>query len=1287
MFLDYKNIVLDRDGILSCPLLRLQKLSGETLGILNGVHDLSFKIGFSELSEVSFTIPYMIDGVVNPLYKDVTGYKVLYTKDYGIYLLAAPSISGNGLSEEKTVRGYSLEKTFEKKDLFLAEGVYRLYSTLPDENSIMHQILELDASWEVAYADPVLETRYRTFGQYKGNALSFLYGEMMEKYRCLTVFNPYKNSRGKREIYLYDADKDITMLPIYLSYDNVLEETKVSELTDELITKLHVYGSDELSIVDVNPMGVDYLINLDHFINNGDIDPILAKKVQSWQNTIDANREYFSGLTALRASSTARMITIEASIVDLEGQLSVKKEEQNAIIQGMALNKDLDETEETTNWSNLLADKASEIKMKEEEISTAKHNLEVLKAEIASYAENISEVVKELRYKGENNEFFTEDDYSVLDQYMIESTAVEETFVYSEIDTTNVGNVSTFTGSVQITDSKISEIQMNEYQKTMWTFVGGTIVVPEINLSAKIIRGTAEKNQSNDIVCSLYLGSCMRDDKFFQSGMMTVSGVSKSFSTDTKQANDNGIITVEGSSLSFSSDGANFFFTSDVNEYQKYSVQKELYDFGVNILEEKAHLSYEFTIDSANFLFVEEFEPFKDCLEFGSAIHLLLGSAGRVDATFIGIDLNFDKQGSIGLVFSNRFQRHDGKTRLKQLLDKTYSSSRSFDASKYIYKQAANKTSQVEDYINASRDLATNTITNSKNQHVVIDNAGINIGGETPHQMRLMNSMLAVTDDGWQSSRLAIGEIDGKMQVNAEVLAGELVVGENLVIESVGVDDVTQFKVDGLGVQMHNATMTMTNNDGGKILIDPKYGILAGTQNLFTVTESGYTPSFIGAGGKIQNDSDGIPLNTNFYINGSNGEAYFRGKIVAGSGDIGGWKIGGKNANGTDWTGRLYSGSGSTYVGLNTSTANHAGFAIWAGGENPNNAKFYVKNDGTVKVKGAVTATDLLVEKNGKEESVLTNGQIEGEYLNLKGVTVTDSSGQTTFKVDSTTGVVTLGANTVLKWDAGDPEARQLAQEAKEAADDAKTKISAWTYSGSTYIDGSQIATGTVKASKLCGGTIELLGQYLYWNNGNIVAEETKVGEITLSSAQSSDFSVDIESLGSIRLKALAGNMFLSAKDGANVTMSDVFSFGADIVPWTHGGANCGYSNRAWSSVYSQTGSVTLSDLRAKHAIEDLPGKYMDMLDYLSAKRYILNDGESGRYHVGYIAQDVYEAMCLSGISSDEFAGIVIDTKNDIYMLRYEEFIPIIAQMIKRQKLEVQDLYARIECLEEKIKK
>ena len=98
-----------------------------------------------------------------------------------------------------------------------------------------------------------------------------------------------------------------------------------------------------------------------------------------------------------------------------------------------------------------------------------------------------------------------------------------------------------------------------------------------------------------------------------------------------------------------------------------------------------------------------------------------------------------------------------------------------------------------------------------------------------------------------------------------------------------------------------------------------------------------------------------------------------------------------------------------------------------------------------------------------------------------------------------------------------------------------------------------------------------------------------------------------------------------------------------------------------------QSNAVVTSDERAKHDIEALPDAYVEMLDKLTPVRFKYNDGRSGRYHVGFIAQDVERALGEAGLTSQDFGGFV-DVKGDgtELGLAYDEFIGLLFEKIRR---------------------
>ena len=82
-----------------------------------------------------------------------------------------------------------------------------------------------------------------------------------------------------------------------------------------------------------------------------------------------------------------------------------------------------------------------------------------------------------------------------------------------------------------------------------------------------------------------------------------------------------------------------------------------------------------------------------------------------------------------------------------------------------------------------------------------------------------------MTDDNWETTKLAIGFINDTYSVNAEVIAGTILAGENLIISNTG----GTFTVDGKGATMTNGSISTqlrdsNGNIASEIVLNPEQG-------------------------------------------------------------------------------------------------------------------------------------------------------------------------------------------------------------------------------------------------------------------------------------------------------------------------------------------------------------------------------------------------------------------------------------------------------------------------------
>lgn len=284
-----------------------------------------------------------------------------------------------------------------------------------------------------------------------------------------------------------------------------------------------------------------------------------------------------------------------------------------------------------------------------------------------------------------------------------------------------------------------------------------------------------------------------------------------------------------------------------------------------------------------------------------------------------------------------------------------------------------------------------------------------------------------------------------------------------------------------------------------------------------------------------------------------------------------------------------------------------------------------------ITMSGLVTFTGLANGTTTINGACIKTGTIDADRLNLTGaISFSDLS-------------------TSVQNDIND--AYSLAQSADNAAADANDRIEAWSYNGGTYIDGTMLATNTVTASTIRGGTVQLLS-----SSGSVS------GSLSLSPATTSAYAIDLTSNAAMRLVASSGLLYLEGNPRVAVSCSTFHPMGAapDLGSPSYG---------MWQEVFAYTGEINTSDANLKYDIEALPDSYVTMLDNITPVRYKMRNGTWGRYHVGFIAQDVEKAMQAAGITDMDFAGWCQDVDEEgenIYLLRYQEFIALLWAKIRQ---------------------
>lgn len=107
----------------------------------------------------------------------------------------------------------------------------------------------------------------------------------------------------------------------------------------------------------------------------------------------------------------------------------------------------------------------------------------------------------------------------------------------------------------------------------------------------------------------------------------------------------------------------NFIENSLMSQTDIQNIGQELYNQGIAVLEKVSQPRYTFEIDTGNFLFIKDFEPFINQIALGCTITVELGknveSAYTITPCLLGIDFNYDDPSQFKMILSNRLRLSD----------------------------------------------------------------------------------------------------------------------------------------------------------------------------------------------------------------------------------------------------------------------------------------------------------------------------------------------------------------------------------------------------------------------------------------------------------------------------------------------------------------------------------------------------------------------------------------------------------------------------------------------------
>lgn len=324
----------------------------------------------------------------------------------------------------------------------------------------------------------------------------------------------------------------------------------------------------------------------------------------------------------------------------------------------------------------------------------------------------------------------------------------------------------------------------------------------------------------------------------------------------------------------------NIIQTDSMTIPETQEAAQTLYNQAQNVLARVSQPRYEFSLDAINYTGLEEFQVFTEQTELGSEITVELKNGQYITAVLLELEFQFDDPSNFSMTFSNRLRLDNGSFMYSDLIGQVVKtgSAVSFDSLKWSDWENNYKDS-VSTFITSSLNASVNNLISSENQDILINQNGLrarqwNGASYEDKQMWMVNNMLAFSDDGFQTAKLALGEIslDGggtAYGLIADVIVGRLLAGNSLTIAN----ENNNFVLDSSGATLTNAKFSIQTINT-KVNIDPT------ALNVFSIQKN--------EGGTFNNkfwvDNAG---NVNFSGNLTGATGTFSGTLSASIGNIG----------------------------------------------------------------------------------------------------------------------------------------------------------------------------------------------------------------------------------------------------------------------------------------------------------------------------------------------------------------------------------------------------------------
>ncbi|MEN7388457.1 phage tail spike protein [Bacillus licheniformis] len=414
--------------------LHLAKPNKQIISHISEKFNDSLSVKLGNINELNFSIPHYIEDeenntqIINPHVESIREKMLIRVKmgAYKEWFIVDEIEEDADDSDTFNVTAYSLGYELKSKRI----SDYEMESGNAVE--VLDDLLE-ETIWAKGEIDPMFESVYRTFESGEDSNILECIKKWAETYGGLLEWDT-----ENRKVSLKDIRENGRFKGGIINYGKFLKSLKRSRTTDELVTRLWVYGSEDLTIHSVNPTGQGYIEDFSYFMypfemdSNGVVKKSsyymsddLCKAIISHKALVEANAPEITAINKELSEKRTELIIEQSSLnglnQELENILELLDTAQAVLAKLESEVPRPDTTAEKAQVNSLLSQRDS----KQVEISLQTNVVNDIQTEITKLEKQLSTLQSEI----ENQANFTSELRKELNPFIIESVWKDDDYI------------------------------------------------------------------------------------------------------------------------------------------------------------------------------------------------------------------------------------------------------------------------------------------------------------------------------------------------------------------------------------------------------------------------------------------------------------------------------------------------------------------------------------------------------------------------------------------------------------------------------------------------------------------------------------------------------------------------------------------------------------------------------------------------------------------------------------------------------------------------------------------